>query len=443
MRCHIVACILAGGAGTRLLPLTVHRAKPAVRFGGSYRLIDLTLSNCVNSAVRTILVLSQYKAGSLEGHLRQGWSFLSQARDADVRSIPPPPHVGPMGYRGTADAVYQNLALLKRIAPAQVLILGGDHVYQMDYRHLLQCHQARGADVTVATVPVPRHQASQFGIVTADPRGEVTSFLEKPREVSALPTQAPLVPASMGIYVFRFAVLREVLGEDAQQRSTHDFGRDILPSLLGRYRVAALPFVEGSDKVPAYWRDVGTIDAYWEAHMDLVGPRPRFPLSPPHWPLRATPAHAASPTVVAPGDRDAGQGRGVTHSIIAPGCRLEGGRVERAILSPGVWIEAEAQVQESILCDGVHIGRGAQVRRAILDCGTVVPPGARIGFDPAADGAQYTVSDGGITVVGGEVPETRPVSRPHPSHAATTGWGGSRRSLRTMVPLGQEGNPCQ
>jgi glucose-1-phosphate adenylyltransferase len=391
-----------------------------VRFGGSYRLIDLTLSNCVNSDVRQILVVPQYKAGSLEDHLRQGWSCRNQEPDAYVLSIPPPLREGHMGYRGTADAVYQNLSLLERMASAQVLILGGDHVYHMDYRHLLQFHQARGADVTVATVPVPRDQASQFGIVTANPRGEVTSFLEKPREVNALPIQAPSVLASMGIYLFRFAVLREVLREDAQRRSTHDFGHEILPGMLGRYRVAAFPFVEGIDKAPAYWRDVGTIDAYWEAHMDLVGPRARFQVSPPHWPLRTTPVHAPPITVVALGDCGTGHAAGVTHSIIAPGGRLLGGRVDRAILSPGVWIEAEAEVQESILCDGVHLGRGSRVRRAILDCGTVVPPGVRIGFDQAADGAQCTVSDGGITVVGGRVPETRTVALRHQSHASTT-----------------------
>jgi glucose-1-phosphate adenylyltransferase len=400
MLCNIVACILAGGEGTRLFPLTVHRAKPAVRFGGSYRLIDLTLSNCVNSDIRQMLVFPQYQARSLEGHLRQGWSFLNQERDAYVMSILPTPQLGPRGYRGTADAVYQHLALLERIDPPHVLILGSDHVYQMDYRRLLQFHEARGADVTVATFPVPRHEASQFGIVSTDPLGEVTSFLEKPSHENPLPNRDPSVLASMGIYLFRFAVLREVLGEDAQRRSTHDFGREILPGMLGRYRVAAFPFVEGIAEAPAYWRDVGTIDAYWEAHMDLLGPRARFQLDRPQWPLRATQAQETSTRFGSPGALGAGPGGGVTNSIIAPGCLLQGGRVDRAILSPGVWIEAEAEVQESILFDGVHIGRGAQVRRTILDHGTVVPPGARIGFDLAADGAQFMVSDGGITVVG-------------------------------------------
>jgi glucose-1-phosphate adenylyltransferase len=399
MLCNIVACILAGGEGTRLLPLTVHRTKPAVRFGGSYRLIDLTLSNCVNSDIRQMLVFPQYQALALEDHLRHGWSCLNQERGAYIRSIPPP-RVEPRRYRGTADAVYQNLSILECIDPAHVLILGSDHIYQMDYRRLLQFHQTRGADVTVATFPVPRHQASQFGIVTADALGEVTAFLEKPSHESSLPTGDPAVLASMGIYLFRYAVLREVLGEDAQRRSTHDFGHEILPDMLGRYRVAAFPFVEGIARAPAYWRDVGTIDAYWEAHMDLLGPHARFQLSPPQWPLLATPVQGPPITFGSPGNLDSGQVGRVTNSIIAQGCQLQGGCVNRAILSPGVWIEAEAEVQEAILCDGVHIGRGAQVRRAILDHGSVVPPGTRIGFDLAADGEQFTVSDGGITVVG-------------------------------------------
>jgi len=398
MLCNIVACILAGGEGTRLLPLTIHCAKPAVRFGGSYRLIDFTLSNCVNSDINQIFVLPQYQAGSLEDHLRQGWSCFSPPCGTYVMSIQPP--MGSGGYRGTADAVYQQLSLLEPLNPTHVLILGSDHVYQMDYRHLLQFHQARWADVTVATFPVPRHQAFQFGIVAADALGEVTGFLEKPSDELSLPIGDSMLLASMGIYLFRFAVLQEVLGQDAQRRSTHDFGREILPGMLGRYRVAAFPFVEGIAKAPAYWRDVGTIDAYWEAHMDLLGPHTRFQLSPPQWPLRATPAQGPPTTFGSPGDLGAGQVGGVTNSIIAQGCQLLGGYVDRAVLSPGVWIEAEAEVQESILGDGVYIGRGAHVRHAILDYGSVVPPGSRIGFDLAADGEQFTVSDRGITVVG-------------------------------------------
>jgi glucose-1-phosphate adenylyltransferase len=299
MLCNIVACILAGEEGTYRFPLTVDRANPAIRVGGRYRLIDLTLSNCVHSNIRQILIFPPYQTPSLEDHLRQGWSFLSQGRDAYVMSVLPP-RAGDSAYQGTADVVYQHLSLLERINPVHVLILGSDHVYQMDYRHLLQFHQARGADVTVATVPVPHHQASQFGMVTADPLGEVTSFLEKPQEVSPLPPGGPVVLASMGIYLFRFAVLREVLEADAQRPSTHDWGREILPGMLGQYRVAALPCVAGIGKAPTYWRDGGTIDTYWQVHMDLISPRARVqlsqphPITNPHDSISPTPAHMLS-----------------------------------------------------------------------------------------------------------------------------------------------------
>jgi glucose-1-phosphate adenylyltransferase len=258
-------------------------------FGDSYRLMDLTLSNCINSDIRQILIFPQYQTQSLEDHLRQGWSFLSQGRDAYVTSVPPP-RVGHWEYQGTADAVYQNLSLLERINPTHLLILGSNHPYQVDYRHLLEFHQEHESDVTVATFPVSRHQTSQFGMLTANPLREVTSILEKPWEEGTLRAEAPAVLASMGIYLFRFAVLRDVLGEDAQRQSTHDLGREILPGMLGRYRVAAFPFVEGMGKAPAYWRGGDTIDTHWESHLELVSPQADFQLSQLRGPLRAEPA---------------------------------------------------------------------------------------------------------------------------------------------------------
>jgi glucose-1-phosphate adenylyltransferase len=398
---NVVACILAGGEGKRLWPLTAHRAKPAVRFGGSYRLIDFPLSNCVNSTIRKILVFPQYKALSLERHLRRGWAFLNETLDEYILSIPPQQRVGRFWYRGTADAVYQNLGTLERIAPDYVLILASDHVYHMDYRHLLRCHQATHADVTVATFPVPRQQACRFGIVSVDACGAITAFQEKPADLSALGFgQAPLL-ASMGIYLFSFKVLQEVLSEeDAQQRSAHDFGHDILPGLLGRYRMVAFPFTEGIDGEPAYWRDVGTIDAYWQAHMDLVASQAPFHLQQPHWPLRTAQAQEPPAVVLAPPDPSPGASGGVTNSLIARGCVLQGGHIRRSILAPGVHIDAGAEVVESILFDGVRIGQEARVHRAVIDRGIVVPPGARIGEAPAADATHVTVSAGGITVVG-------------------------------------------
>jgi glucose-1-phosphate adenylyltransferase len=308
MLCNIIACILTSEEGTPLFPLTVDRTKPVMRFEGSYRLIDLTLSNCINSDIRQIFIFPQCQTQGLQDHLRQGWSFLSQGREAYVMSVPPP-RVGHWEYQGTADAVYQNLSLLERINPTHVLILGSNHLYQMDYRHLLEFHQRHGADVTVATFPVPRHQTSQFGMLTANPLGEVTSFLEKPCKESTLPAKAPAELASMGIYLFRFAVLREVLGEDAQRQSTHDLGREILPGMLGRYRVAAFPFVEGMGKAPAYWRGGDTIDTYGEAHMDLVSPQADFQLSQPQGPLCVAPAPGPSTSFGFPGDLGSARGK--------------------------------------------------------------------------------------------------------------------------------------
>jgi glucose-1-phosphate adenylyltransferase len=396
---NVVACILAGGEGRRLWPLTAHRTKPAVRFGGSYRLIDFPLSNCLNSTVRQILIFSRYEAPTLERHLRRGWSFLREELGEYVLSMLPQQRVGQLSYRGTADAIHQNLSMLERIAPHYVLILASDHVYRMDYRPLLSYHQDCHADVTVATVAIPRQQASQFGIVTADPCGDVTSFQEKPTDLSTPASGPAALLASMGIYVFTFEVLREVVQEDARQSSSHDFGHDVLPGLLGRYRVVAFPFVEGIHGEPAYWRDVGTIDAYWQAHMDLVGPQPSFHLDQPQWPLYTAPGEQPPSIVLTPSDLHTGAPEWVTNSVIAPGCALLGGRIERSILAPGVWIEGRAEVTESILFDGVYIGQGAKIRRAILERGVAVPPGTCIGYQAAAGEGRFAVSDGGITVV--------------------------------------------
>ncbi|MBI2902316.1 MAG: NTP transferase domain-containing protein [Candidatus Methylomirabilis oxyfera] len=397
---NVVACILAGGEGRRLLPITAHRAKPAVRFGGCYRLIDFPLSNCVNSGIRKVLVLSPSQSLSLERHLQEGWTSLCPRGDEYVLSIPPPNRTGLISYQGTADAVYQNLSTLGRIGPEHVLILASDHVYHMDYRRLFDVHLEHGADATVATFPVTRETAHQFGIVTTTRRGRVTSFLEKPKDAGALPGGAPSVMASMGIYLFRFDVLRDVLLENSRDGFTHDFGGEILPQMVGRYRLVAFPFVKGIDTEPAYWRDVGTIDAYWEAHMDLLDPRPPFRFQHPEWPLHTAITSGTSAAFIAVQDLGNGQEWRDTRALIAKGCSLSGAFVDRSILSPGVCIDPEAVVEESILFDGVRIGRGAKVRRAILDRGTTVPAGARIGYGSVADGKGFHLSERGVTVVG-------------------------------------------
>ena len=436
---NVVACILAGGEGKRLFPLTAQRAKPAVRFGGSYRLIDFPLSNCVNSDIRKILILSQYKAHSLEPHLRVGWSFLRPELGDYLASIPPQ-QLGRIRYQGTADAVYRNLPSLDRAAPAYVLILASDHVYRMDYRRLFRFHLEQGADVTVATFPVQRHRAHQFGIVTADGRGNVVSFLEKPKHISALPGGISSMPASMGIYLFTYDILRQVLLEDSRRSSMHDFGGEILPRMVGEYRVAAYPFVEGIDQEPAYWRDVGTTDAYWEAHMDLVGPHPRFRLEHPDWPLHTASANRQPSAVFAPGNLDNGKEWRGAHPLITKGCTIRGGIVDRSILSPGVYVDAEAEVLESVLLDGVRIGRGAKIRRAIIDQGTTVPPGTRIGYESSHDRKRFPVSDAGITVMGGgidaaSVAEERTADSSDYAQEVSAGING-RRDLRGSLYAG-------
>lgn len=290
-----------------------------------------------------------------------------------------------------------------------MLILAGDHVYQMDYRPLLQYHRDSHAEATVATFPVPRQLASQFGILTKDRFGQVISFVKKkPKDTEVPPSMAASVLASMGIYVFQYKVPREVLAKNAHMQPAHDFGGDVLPNMLDRHRLMVFPFVEGVDKGPAYWRDVGTIDAFWEAHMDLLGPPPRFRLHQPNWPLVTAPEQGPPMIILTSSDRVSDREGRITNTLIAQGCLLQGGRIDRAVLSPAVWIEPEADVQKSILFDGVHIGRGAQVRRAILDRETVIAPGARIGYDPIADGEEFSVSEKGITVVG-STPARRPI----------------------------------
>jgi glucose-1-phosphate adenylyltransferase len=438
----VVACILAGGEGRRLLPLTAHRAKPAVRFGGCYRLIDFPLSNCVNSGIRKVLVLSAYQSLSLERHLREGWTSPCATGDDYVLSLPPSRRMGLVSYQGTADAVYQNLSTLGRIAPEYVLILASDHVYQMDYRRLLEVHLEHGADATVATFPVKREMAHQFGIVTTDCQGHVTSFLEKPQDASAVPGRAPSVMASMGIYLFRFDVLRDVLQENSRGGSTHDFGREILPQMVGRRRLAAFPFVRGIDEEPAYWRDVGTIDAYWEAHMDLVDPRPPFRFQHPEWPLHTALTNGTSAAFLAARELGNGhEGRG-TRTLIAKGCSFRGGLVDRSILSPQVSIEPGAAVYESILFDGVRIGRGAKVGRAILDRGTTVPPGARIGYGSAGDGERFHLSEGGITVVGdtptgGGLWKENGATGPHRSMELSAHGNGNGGRMRPVYASGE------
>ncbi|RMF70704.1 MAG: glucose-1-phosphate adenylyltransferase [Acidobacteria bacterium] len=394
----VVTMVLAGGRGERLYPLTRDRSKPAVPFGGTYRIIDFALSNSVNSGLRRIYVLPQYKSLSLMRHLRDGWNILATELGEHVSALPPQLRVGSHWYRGTADAIYQNIYTLAEDRPRLVLILSGDHVYRMDYRPLIAAHLARGADVTLAAIPVPAREAFRFGIVETASDGCVTRFREKPAD---LDPEGPDVVANMGIYLFNTDVLVEALSRDARlEGSRHDFGYDVLPHLVEAGRtVLAWTFRGDEPGRPPYWRDIGTLDAYYEANMDLVSVSPEFNLYDRGWPVRSARVLAPPAKFVFAGGED-GERIGEAHdSLVAPGAIVSGGQVERSIVGPWCRVNSWAEVRDSILMDGVVVGRHAVVRRAIVDKGVVIPAGFRLGVDPDEDRRRFLVTDSGITVV--------------------------------------------
>lgn len=399
----VLTFILAGGRGERLLPLTRDRAKPAVPFGGHYRIIDFTLSSCVHSNLRRIFILTQYKSLSLEEHVRDGWTVLGPALDEFLQTIPPQQRTGTDWYLGTADAIHQNWYCVERYAmehgmPSDVLILAGDHVYKMDYRAMMDFHREKDADVTVAVMRLGREEVrAKLGELIVDGESRAVAFEEKPLHPTGMPGEPGVCLASLGIYAFRPDVLRDELDRDASTAaSNHDFGRNVLPAMIGRRRVFAFPFELGNRNTDVYWRDVGTIDSYFDAHMDLVGVVPRFDLYDRTWPIH-TVNRPRPPAKIVRGD--GGANGAALDSLVSSGAIVSGGTVVRSILSPGVVIQSGAYVEESVLLDRVVIGRGARVRRAILDKRAVVPDGASIGYDREADARQFPISDGGIVVV--------------------------------------------
>ena len=398
----VVAVVLAGGKGARLEPLTRDRAKPAVPFGGSYRIVDFALSNCLNSGLRQVLLLTQYKASSLDRHLNLGWHrFFCRDLGERLDVLPPQQRVDENWYLGTADAVYQNIYSLEMAAPRLVLVLAGDHIYKMNYQKLIDAHEENGADVTVGALPVPRAAALEFGTMQVDDSGRVRRFREKVADPPTIPGDPEMCLASMGIYCFSWPFLLEQLKLDAgEPQSRHDFGHDLLPSVIDTHGVYAFPFRDENRKRDAYWRDVGTVDAYFAANMDLVGVDPELNMYDEHWPIRTHhPAYPPPKFVFAGEGYDARRGE-ATDSLVCPGAILSGGRATRSIIGPGVRVNSFARIEESILFEGVDIGRHAQVRRAIIDKGVRVPPGMTIGFDPEQDLARgLTVSPQGVTVV--------------------------------------------
>jgi len=398
----VVAVVLAGGKGARLEPLTRDRAKPAVPFGGNYRIVDFALSNCLNSGLRRVLLLTQYKASSLDRHINLGWHrFFCRDLGEFLDVLPPQQRVDENWYLGTADAVYQNIYSLEMAAPRLVVVLAGDHIYKMNYQRLIDAHERSEADVTVGALPVPRDVARQFGTMEVDDAGRVRSFREKVADPPPLPGNDEMCLASMGIYCFSTPFLLERLKRDALDRaSRHDFGHDLLPGVVASHGVHAFPFRDENRKTDAYWRDVGTIDAYFAANMDLIDVDPQLNLYDEQWPIRTHHPAYPPPKFVFAGEGPGARRGEATDSLVCPGAIVSGGRVTRSVIGPGVRVNSYARVEDSILFEGVDIGRHARVRRAIIDKGVRVPPGMTIGFDSGEDAARgLTVSPEGVTVV--------------------------------------------
>jgi glucose-1-phosphate adenylyltransferase len=393
----VLVIVLAGGVGERLFPLTKDRAKPAVFFGGPYRIIDFVLSNCLNSGFRRIFIATQYKSLSLNRHIRQGWSVVSEELGEFIEILPPQKRVGEHWYQGTADAVYQNLYSIARENPRYVVVLAGDHIYKMDYRKMLQAHIDTQADVTLASIEVPIEEGRRFGIVAVDEGHRVIGFQEKPASPVSIPGVPHLALASMGIYVFNMDLLVKSLEQDAADPSSdHDFGKNILPALISGGNVFSYQFYDENKKAAKYWRDIGTLDAYYEANMDLCQVNPEFNLYDPEWLLRTYQAQSPPAKFVFAEEGRKGE---ALDSLISPGCIVSGSRIWGSILCPNVRVHSFCSIEQSILMPGVRVGRHARIRRAIIDRDVLIPRGAIIGHDLDEDRRRHTVTEGGIVVV--------------------------------------------
>jgi glucose-1-phosphate adenylyltransferase len=396
-----VALILAGGRGSRLGPLTAWRAKPAVPFAGKFRIIDFSLSNCVNSGIRRIGICTQYKAQSLIRHLQRGWSFLDGRFDEFIELLPPQQRITADWYKGTADAVYQNLDLLRRNPPTHVLVLAGDHVYKMDYGRMLTEHVSRGADMSIGCVEVPLERARSFGVMQIDDTHRIVGFQEKPASPQPIPGQAEVALASMGIYVFNADFLNEQLIRDAADPSSkHDFGGDVIPYVIAHgYKIFAHRFAESCVNIvegEAYWRDVGTVDAYWEANLDLCQVTPRLNLYDDKWPIWTYQEQLPPAKFVL--DQDGRRGIAID-SLVAGGCIISGATVRRSLLFSNVRVHSYSTVEDSVILGNVDIGRHAVIRRAVVDKYCRIPEGTRIGTDDQHDDERFYVTPQGITLV--------------------------------------------
>jgi glucose-1-phosphate adenylyltransferase len=392
--------LLAGGAGERLFPLTRDRAKPAVPFGGHYRIIDVTLSNCINSGLRRVYVLTQYKALSLNRHIREGWTgIVAQELGEFFELLPPMQRTGTNWYMGTADAVYQNIYSIGSEQPKHMIILSGDHIYKMDYSRMLEYHREQHAECTLATLPIPPDEVARFGVVDVGASGEIQGFLEKPASTTfRSPFNPDKVEASMGVYIFNTETLLKALIADAEDpNSKHDFGHNILPNMLGKKKMMAYSFVDENKKQTAlYWRDVGTLDSYYEANMDLCSVSPVFNLYDKSWPIR-TRVRQYPPAKFVFGEP--GRTGSAVNSIITAGVIISGASVSNSVLSQDVRVNSYSEVDSSIIFSHVQIGRHCRIRRAIIDRDVHIPEGTVIGYDPVEDKRRYFVTPSGLTIV--------------------------------------------
>jgi glucose-1-phosphate adenylyltransferase len=397
---NTVALILAGGRGTRLKDLTEHRSKPAVPFGGKFRIIDFPLSNCINSGIRRIGVATQYKSHSLIQHIQRGWGFLRGEFNEFVEIWPAQQRVAEDWYKGTADAVYQNLDIIRNIGAEYVLILAGDHIYKMDYGQMLACHVKNQADMTVACINVPIEDAKAFGVIGVNEHDRVIDFKEKPENPNALPDDPTQAFASMGIYVFNAAFLYEQLIRDADDpKSEHDFGKNVIPEIIDKYRVFAHRFTDsclGRGNGVYYWRDVGTVDAYWEANMELTKVTPELNLYDSEWPIWTYQEQLPPAKFVFNNDDRRGM---ATDSLVSGGCIISGATINQSVLFSDVHVHSFTEITDSVVMPDVEIGRHVKLKRVVVDKGAYIPEGMEIGFDLELDRQRFYVSEKGITLV--------------------------------------------
>lgn len=392
-----LAIVLAGGEGSRLKDLTRWRAKPAVPFGGKYRIVDFVLSNCVNSGIRKIGVLTQYKSHSLIRHIQRAWSFMRYEVGEFVELLPAQQRVDKEWYKGTADALYQNLDIMRRHTPEYVMVLGGDHIYSMDYSKMLVEHANSGADVTIGCIEVPRMEATGFGVMSVDETFKITHFTEKPANPDPMPGKPDKALASMGIYIFSTEFLFQKLIEDSDNPdSSRDFGKDIIPSIIKDWKVQAYPFVD-ENHLPVYWRDVGTIESFWKANLDLCSIEPELNLYDRDWPIWTY--QAQMPPAKFTFDDEGRRGEAID-SMVAGGCIISGARIKRSVIGSGSRVHSYSHVKDSVLLPRVEVGRNCRIQNAVIDKGTVIPDGTIIGEDPVEDAKRFYIEEpSGIVLV--------------------------------------------